>query len=117
MDLFRNATDLIDFPAGAVVFSEGDPGDRMYVVREGEIELRLGDRTLAVLGEGAMLGEMALLDDAPRSATAVARTACRLAPVDRKRFIFLVGNTPYFALEVMKVMAERLRTMGAAARS
>jgi CRP-like cAMP-binding protein len=52
---------------------------------------------------------MSLIDDSPRSADAVAKTACVLAPVDERRFLFLVHETPMFALHVMSVMAERLR--------
>jgi len=55
--------------------------------------------------------EMALIDQAPRTATAVAKSPCKLAVITEKRFAFLVQTTPYFALHVMKVMAERLRRM------
>jgi CRP-like cAMP-binding protein len=54
---------------------------------------------------------MALLDKEPRSTTAIANTDCRLVPVDQKRFTFLVQQTPYFAIEVMQIMAERLRRL------
>ncbi|HEU5100134.1 MAG TPA: Crp/Fnr family transcriptional regulator [Roseiflexaceae bacterium] len=60
-------------------------------------------------GPGGIVGEMALIDDRPRSATAVAATDCRLVPIDERRFTFLVQQTPMFALAVMRVMAERLR--------
>ena len=56
-----------------------------------------------------MFGEMALVDSEPRSAEAVARTDCKLVPINKKRFAFLVTETPFFALEVMQVMANRLR--------
>lgn len=116
MDLFRNS-ETVDFPAGCAIFTQGEPGDRMYVLRAGAVELRVGERSLVVLDqEGSLFGEMALLDSGPRSATAVAKTDCRLVPVDRKRFLFLVQNTPFFSLEVMKVMADRLRAMDAARR-
>ena len=52
---------------------------------------------------------MAMIDGAPRTATAVARSDCKLFPVDEKRFQFLVQQTPYFAIEVMRVLAGRLR--------
>ena len=58
---------------------------------------------------GGIFGELALIDSSPRSAAAVAHTDCRLAVIGERRFIFLVQQTPYFALEVMSVMAQRLR--------
>lgn len=101
--------------AGATIFSRGDPGDRMYVLLEGEVELRIGERTIDVLRPGEPFGEMALIDSEARVATAVARTACRLAPVTEKQFLELIQDTPYFGLEIMKVMAHRLRKMNASA--
>jgi CRP/FNR family transcriptional regulator, cyclic AMP receptor protein len=109
LGLFRNATDLVAYAAGDVIFSVGEPGDRMYVVIEGEVDVVSGSRTIETTGPGGLLGELALIDRSPRSATAIARTACRLVPIDEKRFEFLVGQTPFFALHVMRVMCERLR--------
>ena len=67
------------------------------------------DSLIRTVGKGGLVGEMALIDDSPRSADAVARTDCLLTPVDERRFLFLVHETPMFALQVMTVMAERLR--------
>jgi CRP-like cAMP-binding protein len=83
----------------------------MYVILEGEVELRIGGRVVETLGPGEPFGEMALIDHAPRIATATAKSDCRLVAVPEKRFLFLVQQTPYFALHVMRVMAERLRKM------
>jgi CRP/FNR family transcriptional regulator, cyclic AMP receptor protein len=58
----------------------------------------------------SIFGEMALIDNAPRSATAVAVSDAKLVSVSEKQFLFLISNTPYFALNVMRVMARRLRT-------
>jgi CRP-like cAMP-binding protein len=60
-----------------------------------------------------VFGEMALIDSNPRAATAVASTACKLVPVSQKRFLFMVQQTPHFSLQIMKVIAERLRKMDA----
>ena len=111
IDLFRKEEDTRPFAAGQTIFSEGDPGDTMYVVVEGEVELLVKGKPVDHLGAGGVLGEMALLDSAPRTATAVAKTACRLAPINEKRFRFLVQQTPNFALQLMRVIAERLRRM------
>ncbi len=108
LGLFRH-TDTQSIPAGKVIFEAGDVGDTMYVVTEGQIEINVGSVTVEVAGPGSIVGEMALIDKAPRSATAKARTDCRVAPVDQRRFEFLVQNTPYFSIQVMQIMADRLR--------
>lgn len=111
LDLFRNEKEGISFDAGQTIFSAGEPGDAMYVVLEGEVELRIHDTVVEILGPGEPFGEMALIDRAPRIATVVAKTACKLVAIPEKRFLFMVQQTPYFALQIMKVIAERLRKM------
>ena len=81
----------------------------MYVVLNGEVEISVADKELEVAGPGSIIGEMALIDDDPRSALVVAKTDCRLVEIDRRRFEFMVSETPFFALAVMRVMADRLR--------
>jgi CRP/FNR family cyclic AMP-dependent transcriptional regulator len=114
-DLFRQDTDALQLAPGDFLFREGDKRDKMYVVLEGEIDVRLGDYVVETAREGALIGEMALIDDRPRAANAVAKTACRLAPIDQRRFHFLIQQHPHFATHVMKELADRLRNMNAAA--
>ena len=97
------------FAPGEVIFREGDSGRELFVIGRGNVEIRSGNRLLETLGEGDIFGEMALIDDEPRSATVVAADEVTLAPVSEKQFLFLVRHTPYFALRVMRVLAERLR--------
>jgi CRP/FNR family transcriptional regulator, cyclic AMP receptor protein len=111
MDIFQHATEVVRFPAGTVVLEEGKPGDRMFVVKEGEVEVSHRGRLLARVGTGAIVGEMALIDHESRSASVIARTDVVLVPVDEKRFLYLVQNTPKFALEVMRTLATRLRSL------
>ena len=111
VDMFRNDTDALACAAGHVIFRCGEAGDRMYVVLEGTVRLEIGNEPLETLGPGEVFGEMALIDAAPRIATAIATTDCKVVPVDAKRFQYLVQNTPFFALQIMRVMADRLREM------
>jgi CRP/FNR family cyclic AMP-dependent transcriptional regulator len=97
------------FAAGQVIFKAGEPGKVMYVIAEGEVEIVVGSEVVEVAGPGAIVGEMALIDQSPRSATVVAKTDCKLAPIDQRRFEFMVQQTPFFSLTVMKIMADRLR--------
>jgi CRP-like cAMP-binding protein len=114
VDLFRaEDTEFVCFGAGQVIFREGDSGDLMYVVHDGQVDLRVKGQLVDELGPGGVLGEMALIEHAPRTATATARTDCTLVPIPEKRFTFMVQQTPHFALQIMKVMAERLRRMDA----
>ena len=99
------------FVSGKNIFQEGNTGDKMYVVKEGEVELSVHGKIIASIGKGGILGEMALIDNKPRSATARAKTDCQLVPIDEERFLTLVHQKPSFALEVMKVLVERLRLM------
>jgi len=114
VDIFRaEDADLASFSAGQSIFREGDEGNLMYVVHEGEVELRVKGQLVDTLGPGGVLGEMALIEHAPRTATATAKTRCTLVPISERRFTFMVQQTPHFALQIMKVMAERLRRMDA----
>lgn len=107
-DMFRNQTFQV-FRAGETIFRQGAPRTSMFVVNEGEVEIRVGNKVVEVVGPSGIFGEMAMIDGGPRTATAVARSDCKLVPVDEKRFQFLVQQTPYFAIEVLRVLAGRLR--------
>ena len=111
IDLFATEANPRECEAGEVIFRTYDMGSEMYVVLEGEVELSIDSKVLETLGPGEPFGEMALIDQAPRTATAMAKTACKLAVIPEKRFCFLVQQTPHFALQIMKVMADRLRKM------
>ena len=99
-----------DYKAGDIIFQQGDPAQELYVVKSGKVEIRLGNRVLDTIQEFNIFGEMALIDSSPRSATAVAVTDVTLVPVGEKQFLFMVSRTPHFALNVMRVLAQRLRT-------
>ncbi len=99
----------LSFKAGDTIFREGDPGHELFVIKHGQVEVLTGNRLLETLGDNEIFGEMALIDDQPRSATVVAKTDVVVAPVGEKQYLFLVRHTPFFALRVMRVLAERLR--------
>ena len=103
--------DYRDFERGQRIFTQGETGRTMYVVHEGEVELLVNGQLVETVVAGGVLGEMGLIDTSPRSATAVARTDCKLIPVNKQRFTLLVQHTPDFALQLMRIMAERLRVM------
>jgi CRP/FNR family transcriptional regulator, cyclic AMP receptor protein len=116
LNLFRDK-ESIAFPAGRYVCKSGEPGEAMYIVTEGEVDILDGSAVLETAGPGSIVGELALIDDEPRSAAVIAKTDCRLVPVDRHRFQYMVQETPLFALSVMKVLADRLRRKNERERS
>ena len=113
LQLFRNAPEVIAVAAGKHIFRIGEAAKVMYLIIEGEVDLMLGDTVVETAGEGVFIGEMALIDDEPRSASARAHSDCRVFPIDEARFQSLVKETPFFALQVMKTLARRLRKMDA----
>ena len=111
IDTLATSDNVRAFQAGQKIFEAYDMGSEMYVVLEGQVELTVDSTVLETLGPGAPFGEMALIDQAPRTATATAKTPCKLAVLSEKRFLFMVQTMPHFALDMMKVMADRLRKM------
>jgi CRP-like cAMP-binding protein len=95
--------------AGDTIFAEGDKGDCMYVVKEGQVELRVHGKVVEVVGADGFFGEMALIESGPRTATAVAQSDATLIPINARRFEFMVHEVPYFAMHVMKGLSSRLR--------
>ena len=107
--LTGNGIGTLFFRAGDIIFREGDNALDLFVIKSGQVRIQIGNRTVTELPPDTIFGEMALIDDEPRSATAIAATDVELVPVSEKQFLFLVGQTPYFALKVMRVLAQRLR--------
>jgi len=109
IDLVLRESQFDTYEAGQTIFQKGDEGKVMYAVKDGEVEILSGDDVLDTVGPGGIFGEMALIDSIVRSARARAKTDCQIVTVDRDRFTSLCGETPSFAIEVMRIMANRLR--------
>jgi len=107
--LTGNNIEARTFKAGSIIFREGDEASELFVIKSGQVRVQIGNRTIRELGAESIFGEMALIDSEPRSATVTAITDVELVPVSEKQFLFLVSQTPYFALKVMRVLAQRLR--------
>ena len=100
-----------NFRAGEAIFKEGDPATELYVIKSGRVGIQLGNRLLDTLEPNSIFGEMALIDSARRSAAAIAISDTALVTISEKQFLFLVSQTPFFALKVMRILARRLRAM------
>lgn len=111
--LFKNWDDLLDCRAGETVYAEGDPAVAMYVVLDGEVELRRHGEATSVEQAGGIIGESALLEPGVQSGSAVARSDARLARLDRDQLKSLMDGNAEFALQVMAALAKRLRAVDA----
>ena len=97
--LIEGEMEALEEPAGAVLFKEGDSANLLYIISEGSVEISISDdegghTVLTELAERQYFGEMALFDDAPRSATARTLTHCRLLSLDKRRFVSLINQHP-----------------------
>ncbi|MSP92018.1 MAG: cyclic nucleotide-binding domain-containing protein [Myxococcales bacterium] len=97
------------FEPGDLIFQEGDPGDHLYVIEEGEVDVLKGGVRVATLGMNECFGEMALLDSSPRSASVRARRTARVLVISRDDFQDLLDMHPALARGVIRVLTQRLR--------
>lgn len=109
INLFHDSKDMMTFSAGELIFNEGDDDSYMYDVVEGKVQLEHQGRVLSTLETGEIFGETGIISNTPHSVSARAHTDCKVARISRQRFLFMVEQTPNFALRVMEVLANRLR--------
>ena len=112
-EFFRRNADTVSqsLSPGEILFREGDEAAEMFVLLEGIADIAVGKRVVETAMPGAMIGEMALIDNSPRAATVTAKTQCRLAKIDLERFQQLVKQDPMFAVQVMKALVGRVRNI------
>lgn len=108
-ELFTNNPDIVRIPTGEALFREGEIGKQMYVLSTGTAEIIVNNRVVENLQHGNIVGELGIVSPGPRSATVIAVSDCEFVAIDEKRFQYLVQQTPFFATQVMRVLAERLR--------
>lgn len=101
------------YEQGKPIVQEGQKGLRMYVVMEGRVLVSIGGNAVERLGPGGVFGELALLDQAPRMASAFAETDCTLLPINRTGFLLLVKTSPDFAVSLLSALSTRLQSLTA----
>lgn len=111
LEHFRDHPGVKTLPAGMTLFRTGEPADFVYILVDGQANLLVGKTIVEVAVRGSLLGEIALIDGKPRSATVVTRTQCRVLPIDASQFDALIRELPTFSYYVMTAMAERMRRM------
>lgn len=110
----KGAGATVHVPAGGIIFGKDEPGDCMYIVQSGTIDMVIGDTVIETIGPNEALGFMSMIDDLPRSSTARAREACELSLIDARTFRFMVDEVPNFSTYIMRVLARRIRGMSRA---
>jgi CRP/FNR family transcriptional regulator, cyclic AMP receptor protein len=98
----------LELPAGKVLTREGQQGYEFFIVLEGEVEVHQGDRVVATRGPGEYVGEIALFDNRPRTATVVATTPVSVEVLSRREFVSLLAQAPELSEQIMATMAQRL---------
>jgi len=106
----------IQYEQGTEIFKEGEIGDSMYIIQQGNIKIHKGNTTLAILKEKEVFGELSLLDADTRSASATADTDCILYKIDQEPFYELMDERPEVAKGFIKILCQRLRTMNEKSR-
>lgn len=97
------------YKAGEVIFRAGDPGEELFVIRDGTVGIEVNGAIVERLGSSDIFGEMALVEAKPRSATVIAETDCVVVPISEKQFLTMVEYAPSFSLAVIRTLAHRLR--------
>ena len=108
-NVLKHANKAVVYEPGAAIFKKGDTGRTMFAVYSGEVNIVAEGNVVETLSEGDIFGEMSLIDNQPRSADAVAGQDCKVIEIDEKSFLFMTDHTPRFALQVMRLVAARLR--------
>jgi CRP-like cAMP-binding protein len=108
VSIFQKQAEPKVFATGQVIFEEGQPGDVMYGIVEGEVEILVNDKVVETIQTGEVFGIGVLVGVRNRTYTAIAKTDSKLAFLDEKGFLFAVQETPMFSLKVMKSYSERL---------
>ncbi|AFY35750.1 Crp/Fnr family transcriptional regulator [Calothrix sp. PCC 7507] len=108
LSIFQKQPNPQVFSAGQVIFAEGEPGEFIYGILEGEVDVLVNGKVVEAIETGEVFGAGVLVGVKNRTYTAVAKTDTKLAFLDEETFLFAVQETPVFALKVMKSYSERL---------
>jgi CRP/FNR family transcriptional regulator, cyclic AMP receptor protein len=110
----RNAGVNMTFPAGSIMFNEGDAGNCLYVLQSGVVEMIIHDKVVDICGPNEAIGFMSVIDGKPRSSTARVKETADVSVIDQRKFRFMIDEVPNFAKYIMDAMAHRIRGMGKA---
>ncbi|GAB1420775.1 hypothetical protein MASR2M15_08970 [Anaerolineales bacterium] len=108
---FRNDPDAVSYQAGEFLYKSGEHDDKIYGIAEGTIEIIFQGQVFERVNAGGICGERTFIDDYPHTTSARALTDCKIVHVHEEKFLFLVHETPTFALQVMRQIVQRSRKL------
>ena len=112
VEIFQKSSSPLTYVTGQVIFEEGESGNVMYGIIKGEVDIFVDGKIVETITSGDVFGEGALVQpEHDRASTAIAKTDCIIACLDRERFLFAIENTPMFAVEVLKSYSDRARRL------
>ncbi|MDJ0693425.1 cyclic nucleotide-binding domain-containing protein [Mastigocoleus sp. MO_188.B34] len=112
VEIFQKSSSPLTYVAGQTIFQEGETGSVMYGIIEGEVDLIVDGKVVETITTGDVFGEGALVQPKhDRASTAIAKTDCIIASLDRERFLFAIENTPMFAIDVLRSYSNRARRL------
>lgn len=109
IDSIKRESNTKTYKAGERIFLQGDAANSMFGVIEGQVDICRNDTVLETVSPESVFGEMGLINSKPRMASAIAKTDCTIVEINRSDFYFLIQHSPQFALQVMQILAERVR--------
>ena len=111
--IFRNEPTRQSFVPGDVLIREGAANDKMFVILGGELEVSVGGRPIARLGEGNVFGELSMIDKEPASGDVIALSVGEFVTLDERRFLVVATQNPFFTLGLLRLLSAKLRAMNA----
>ena len=111
LEKVAKAADEITMTEGTLIVDQGQMGREAFVILDGDVTIKRGNRKIATLGAGDVVGELSLLDHGPRTASAVCATDCTLLVIDQRRFTGVIEDVPSIASKLLGVLASRIREL------
>lgn len=111
LERISGVTDEVDVADGRTLLEQGEVGHEAFVIMEGQVEVRRGDRLLATLGPGDCFGEMAILDGGPRTASVTAVTPLKVLVLGQREFSALIDDVPGLGHKLLRTLAHRVRDL------
>lgn len=109
IDSIKRERNTKSYKAGQEIFAEGAAANSMYAVVEGQVDICKNNAVLESIPPEGIFGEMGLVNQKPRMASAIAKTDCTVVEINQGDFYFLIQHSPYFAIQVMQILSERVR--------
>ena len=112
VEIFQKSSSPLTYVAGQVIFKQGESGSVMYGIIEGEVNISVDEKLVETITKGDVFGEGALVQpENDRASTAIAKTDCVIACLDRERFLFAIEHAPMFAIDILKSYSNRARRL------